>query len=231
MGKILIQCSRVILFGSDRDLTNGLPAPQLIPQNEARVGFPRARARFDFNYKISPRYVLLDFFFPRTLPAIPLYRNSHNARSNYSRGTRLFVSDLVSRRDARRSMNMRVNTRRIVIALREGVGIRDVGACVSIVSVVVVVVVDDPVIVGELAFRSVIVSSQASARRDARQSEVPLQPYRTQTIYGFSTRFKYQVPRFITDDRTAECVSPGEINRRLLLRLERARSASLAAKY
>lgn len=74
----------------------------------------------------------------------------------------MFVSDLASRQETRRSMNVRVNARRIVIVLREGVGIH------SCVCVCVFIAVDDPVIVGELAFRSgyVIV-------RDATQSAFP----------------------------------------------------------
>lgn len=97
------------------------------------------------------------------------------------------LSAISLRGRTRRSMNVRVSVRRIVIALREGVEIRDVGARVIIATVAV----DAPVIVGELAFRTGYVI--ASGGRDA-----PFQPCRTRTIYGFCTRFRYQVPRFIT---------------------------------
>lgn len=133
----------------------------------------------------------------------PLCRNSHNARSNYSRGTRLFVSDLVSRREdrwicawalgasssrrCRDSRRRRACIRRHRRRRRRRWSSHRRGTRF-------------PKRVRDRRWPDL-------ARRAARQSGVPFQPYRTQTIYDFSTRFRYQVPRFINDDRTAKCVS------------------------
>lgn len=121
----------------------------------------------------------------------------------------MFVSDLASRQDARKIdeyARERLAHRHRVMC-REGVGIRDVSVYVF---VVVAVVVNDPVIVGELAFRSgyVIAGGRALARRGAARREAKrLFPAVSDTD---DIRFQHAIQisgsAVHHDDRTAECV-------------------------
>lgn len=94
--------------------------------------FPRPRLDLITEFRHQRRSVLPVSFsrerYSVTFVPFPLPVNSCNARSNYSRGARLFVSDLASRQDEIDEYARERSAHRHRVTRREGVGIRDVGA-------------------------------------------------------------------------------------------------------